>query len=605
MVESQPKKRRRWLGWVLPLPLTVAVWLIVDLAIARRYYTIGLFYRAASAWQCRGSDILSCNPASKAISPVQGRRGMVVTAQHEASAVGRQVLAQGGNAVDAAVAVGYALAVTHPCCGNLGGGGFMVAHFANGDSTFIDFRETAPLDATPDLYLDEQGEVIPGLSRSGYLAVGVPGTVKGLDHALTQYGTWSRQEVMAPAIQLAREGFILKPGDVSILRRGTQKFQQHPNSAQIFLREENEPYQAGDRLVQTELAQTLEQISQSGTAAFYRGAIASELVQASRQHGGILSHQDLETYEVVEQPPLRCTYRGLDVLTTAPPGGGTTLCQMLTIVDGYDLAELDHQSPEQLHRLLSTMLFAYRDRNTYLGDPAFVDNPVARLLSADYGAWVRDQIGDRAIPPAEIGVGVWESEGENTTHYSILDRQGNAVSVTTTINGFFGAGVIAGKTGFFLNNEMDDFTVKPGVPNSFGLLQGEANAIEPGKRPLSSMAPTILLRENQVYLVIGTPGGSTIPTSILQVISGIVDHDLPLEAAVSNPRFHYQGWPDVVFTEPGGLTAATVGQLRRRGYRVMPFRSQGAVEAILVDGEQAPLGLNDPRRPAGQAMSLP
>jgi gamma-glutamyltranspeptidase/glutathione hydrolase len=529
---------------------------------------------------------------------------MVVTEQRLASEVGLQILKQGGNAVDAAVAVGYALAVTHPCCGNLGGGGFMLIHLANGKDTFINFREKAPLAATRTMYLDEQGNVVPGLSTKGYLAVGVPGTVLGFDRALSAYGTMTRADVIAPAIELAQKGFVLHPGDVKILNASTQTFQKQPNVAGIFLKNGTTPYEAGDRLVQQDLANTLQLITDQGSDAFYKGAIASEIVKASRSNNGILTKEDFAKYTVSETTPVRCTYQSYQVISSPPPGGGTTLCQMLNILEGYKLKQLEFRSAPMLQLMLSAMLYAYADRNTYLGDPNFVNNPVERLLSKEYAAQIRAKIPEnRAIPPEPLFPTVTTNQGNHTTHYSIQDSYGNTVSVTYTINSLFGAGVIAGKTGFLLNNEMDDFTSKPGVPNNFGLVQGSANIIEPGKQPLSSMSPTVVKKNGKVFLVTGSPGGSTIPTTVLQVITNVIDYGMNIQQAVDTPRFHYQGLPNRVRTEPYALKSASIETLQQWGYKIAPLGTWGAAESLMVNPETGWIyGANDSRRPAGAAL---
>jgi gamma-glutamyltranspeptidase/glutathione hydrolase len=529
---------------------------------------------------------------------------MVVTEQRLASEVGLQILKQGGNAVDAAVAVGYALAVTHPCCGNLGGGGFMLIHLANGKDTFINFREKAPLAATRTMYLDKQGNVIPGLSTKGYLAVGVPGTVLGFDRALSAYGTMTRADVIAPAIELAQKGFVLHPGDVKILNASTQTFQKQPNVAGIFLKNGTTPYEAGDRLVQQDLANTLQLIADQGSDAFYKGAIASEIVKASKSNNGILTKEDFAKYTVSETAPVRCTYQSYEVISSPPPGGGTTLCEMLNILEGYKLKQLEFRSAPMLQLMLSAMLYAYADRNTYLGDPNFVNNPVERLLSKEYAAQIRAKIPEnRAIPPEPLFPKVTTNQGNHTTHYSIQDRYGNTVSVTYTINSLFGAGVIAGKTGFLLNNEMDDFTSKPGVPNNFGLVQGSANIIEPGKQPLSSMSPTVVTKNGKVFLVTGSPGGSTIPTTVLQVITNVVDYGMNIQQAVDTPRFHYQGLPNRVRTEPYALKSASIETLQQWGYQIAPLGTWGAAESLMVNPETGWIyGANDSRRPAGAAL---
>ena len=563
-------------------------------------------YKFQSWLNCKSASIPSCNNTAQNTSkaPIPARNGMVVTEQRLASEVGLQILKQGGNAVDAAVAVGYALAVTHPCCGNLGGGGFMLIHLANGKDTFINFREKAPLAATRTMYLDEQGNVVPGLSTKGYLAVGVPGTVLGFDRALSAYGTMTRADVIAPAIELAQKGFVLHPGDVQILNASTQTFQKQPNVAGIFLKNGTTPYEAGDRLVQQDLANTLQLIADQGSDAFYKGAIASEIVKASKSNNGILTKEDFAKYTVSETTPVRCTYQSYEVISSPPPGGGTTLCQMLNILEGYKLKQLEFRSAPMLQLMLSAMLYAYADRNTYLGDPNFVNNPIERLLSKEYAAQIRAKIPEnRAIPPEPLFPTVTTNQGNHTTHYSIQDRYGNTVSVTYTINSLFGAGVIAGKTGFLLNNEMDDFTSKPGVPNNFGLVQGKANIIEPGKQPLSSMSPTVVTKNGKVFLVTGSPGGSTIPTTVLQVITNVIDYGMNIQQAVDTPRFHYQGLPNRVRTEPYALKSASIETLQQWGYQIAPLGTWGAAESLMVNPETGWIyGANDSRRPAGAAL---
>ncbi len=481
----------------------------------------------------------------------------------------------------------------------------MLIHQASGKDIFINFREKAPLAATSRMYQGKQGEVVKGLSTKGYLAVGVPGTVAGLDYALSKFGTKSRASVMAPAITLAKSGFVLRPGDVSILNAGQKRFAGQSNVADIFLKNSKAPYLAGEVLKQEKLAQTLSLISEQGKDAFYRGAIAARIVEASSAHGGILTKADFTNYDVTESQPVKCGYRGYEVISAPPPGGGTTLCQMLNILEGYHLKQLGWHSPKSLHLMLSAMLYAYGDRNTYLGDPNFVKNPMEMLLSKEYADSIRASIPQmQAIPPNRIYSGIVSHEGTNTTHYSIYDRYGNAVSITYTINSYFGAGVIAGDTGFFLNNEMDDFALKPGVPNQFGLVQGSANAIAPSKQPLSSMSPTIVTKDGKVFLITGSPGGSTIPTTILQVITNVIDYGMSMEQSVNAPRFHYQGLPNFVITEPYGLKSSTVQRLWEMGYRVVPFSTWGASESILVNPKTNTFnGVNDPRKIAGKAIA--
>ena len=567
-----------------------------------------------------------CAAANAASPPaVEAAHGMVVSAQRLASQVGVDMLHRGGNAIDAAVAVGYAEAVVNPCCGNIGGGGFLVAHMADRRDVFIDFRETAPAAATADMYLDAQGNVIPGASLHGWRAVAVPGTVRGLDAALTQFGTLPRAVVMAPAIRLARDGFVLSRFDTDILQHDTAKFRAQPDIARIFLRPDGSPLQPGDRLVQRDLARTLSAIAAQGPDAFYLGRIPRAVATASHAGGGLLTAADFALYRAVLAAPLRCTYRGYVFLSAPPPSsGGATMCEILNVLQGYDMRALGFHSAQSVHLMAEAMRHAYFDRNTYLGDPAFVANPLDWLLSPQHAAAIRAAIGDRATPTAALRAGVPPHEHKETTHYSVLDQAGNAVAVTYTLNGFFGAGVMARGTGVLLNDEMDDFTAKPGVPNMFGLVQGTANAIAPGKRPLSSMAPTIVLHDGHLLLVLGSPGGSRIITITLEAALNMLDYGMPPQQAVDAPRLHFQGLPDEIFAERFALSPDTARLLRDMGYRIREQHDWGAVELIAVgpprpDGDRLSssnadeamseglrpgmlYGANDSRRPAGAAI---
>ncbi|MGH7112923.1 MAG: gamma-glutamyltransferase, partial [Stellaceae bacterium] len=487
--------------------------------------------------------------------------GMVVTSQHIASAVGAGILAAGGNAIDAAVAIGYALAVVEPCCGNIGGGGFMTVHVADGRESFINFRETAPAAASADMYLDLAGKPIPELSRYGWRAIGVPGTVLGLDRALREYGSLPRAAVMAPAIALARDGFVLSREDAGLLDAKAGRFARDPAAAKIFLRPDGGHFQPGDRLVQKDLAATLAAIAQDGPDRFYHGPVAGAVAKASRAHGGLLTARDFADYTVTEGPPLSCSYRGYTIVSAPPPSsGGATICEILDILEGYNMKVLGFGSARSVALMVEAMRRGYADRNTYLGDPAFVSNPLDRLLSKGYAAGVRAAIGAGRASPGVV-VAPAPREQAETTSFSVVDDAGNAVAVTYTINGYFGAGVIAPGTGFFLNNEMDDFTAKPGAPNLYGLVQGEANAIAPGKRPLSSMAPTLVEKNGRVFLVLGSPGGSRIITTVLETITNVIDYGIAPQQAVDAPRFHFQGLPDKVFYERGGLSADIIASL--------------------------------------------
>ena len=604
--ETRTGKRLLWVA--ISTPSLLFVLISLDILISgSRYHPLTYIHPLFDQWNCRNSSLQACQPQEPETQTdvLEGQRGVVVTAQAQASEVGLHVLQQGGNAVDAAVAVGYALAVTHPCCGNLGGGGFMLIRFADGQQTFINFREQAPLAATPDMYLNQKGKVDKRLSQSGYTAAGIPGTVKGLETAREQYGTWPRQKILAPAIQLAQQGFELSQGDIDILHKGVQKFQRDPQAANIFMGANRQRLRKGDRLIQTDLGQTLQQISDQGEAAFYNGKIAQQIVNASQENGGLFTLEDLEQYEAIESSPLHCQYRSYQIVTAPPPGGGVTLCQMLNILEGYDLEALGPKTHQSLHPMLSAMLFAFADRNTHLGDPRFHKAPIARLLSSNYAAGLRAKIPEQqAIPPEPLYEGITPAEeGKHTTHYSIIDGFGNAVAVTYTINAYFGAGVIPKGTGFWLNNEMDDFMLKPGTPNRFGLVQGQPNQIDPGKQPLSSMAPTMVTQDNKLKIVTGSPGGSTIPTTVLQTITNAIDFKMDLADAVNTPKVHYQGLPNVVFAEPHALPPQTLQTLWEMGYRVLPFPTWGAAETAGQARDASLQGIHDHRRPAGKALA--
>ncbi|HEX7348337.1 MAG TPA: gamma-glutamyltransferase [Rhodanobacteraceae bacterium] len=534
---------------------------------------------------------------------VTARHGMVVTAQHLATQVGVDILKQGGNAVDAAVAVGYALAVVDPCCGNLGGGGFMTLHLANGQNLFLDFREKAPLAATANMMQDAAGKVVPGRSTRTYLGVGVPGTVMGLDEALKKYGTLSRAAVIAPAIKLAQEGFVLEPGDVHLLDTSTAYFRQHPNVAAIFLNH-GEPWKAGQVLKQPQLARTLELIAKDGTRAFYDGPIAAAIVKASHANHGLFTLKDFRDYTAPWGKPIECSYHGYTIVSAPPPSsGGTTICETLQILDPYPLGAWGFHSTRSAHYFIEAERRAFADRNTYLGDPAFVHDPIAKLLSAEHAAKLRASIEpDKATPSTAVKGSLGPYESTNTTHYSIVDAKGNAVAVTYTVNGFFGIKQIAGDTGFFLNNEMDDFTSKPGVPNQFGLVQGKANQIEPGKRPLSSMSPTIVLRDGKLFMVTGSPGGSTIISTTMESFLNVAEFGMGIKQAIDAPRIHMQWYPDKVFAEAGAFTPSVRAALVAMGYQIATVNHLGDVAAILVNPKTHQLeAVNDPRYPAGSA----
>jgi gamma-glutamyltranspeptidase / glutathione hydrolase len=574
-----------------------------------------------------GSMIGSTASFAASPLPVSAEKAMVVTSQHLATDVGIEILKQGGNAIDAAVAVGYAQAVTNPCCGNLGGGGFATLHLADGRNIFLNFREKAPLAATPTMFLDAKGDVVPDLSLKGYLAVGVPGSVMGLDTLLKKYGTMTREQVMSPAIKLADEGFILNQGDADIMKNGAKAFAAQPNVAAVFLNS-GKPWIAGDRFIQKGLANTLRLIAKDGPDAFYKGAIADAVVAASTANGGVLSKQDFANYAVTETPPVQCSYRGFDLISAPPPSsGGTAICEILNILKGYPVSQLGFHSAASVHLMAEAMRHTFVDRNFQLGDPDFVKNPVEHLLSDAYAEQIRTAIDQgKATPSKNVQPGTAPHEGTETTHYSIVDPAGNAVSVTYTINALFGAKVIAGDTGFFLNDEMDDFTIKPGVPNLFGLVQGKTNVIAPGKRPLSSMSPTIVTKDGKTIMVLGSPGGSRIITIVVEALMNVVDHGMNIQEAVDAPRIHHQWLPDQITVEPFALSPDTVRILNTMGHKVVEQSPWGAAEAIFIAPTQAAAsakpssgndaaasgkpvpgrlyGANDNRRPAGSAAGF-
>ncbi|WP_441916256.1 gamma-glutamyltransferase [Phyllobacterium sp. TAF24] len=521
--------------------------------------------------------------------PAKAEHGMVVTAQHLATQAGVDVLKNGGNAVDAAVAVGYALAVVYPTAGNVGGGGFMTIRLKDGKTTFLDFRERAPLASTKTMYLDDKGNIVKGLSTDGYLAVGVPGSVAGFELARTEYGTKSREELIGPAIRLARDGFELVQGDINSLKSGNKKLAKDPAAAAIFLKPDGKPYAVGETLVQTDLAATLSGISDKGPDSFYKGATADAIAKASQDKGGILTKQDFEQYSVRELEPVKCNYRGYDIVSSPPPSsGGVIICEILNVLEGYPLSYLGYGSAETVHAMVEAMRYAYVDRNSALGDPDFVNNPVTKLLDKAYAKEIRDKISpfkagvSKDLMPKGLG------ESHETTHYSIIDNDGNAVAVTYTLNGSFGAGVVAAGTGVLLNNEMDDFTSKPGVPNLYGLVQGEANAIAPKKTPLSSMSPTIISKDGKPFMVIGSPGGSRIITITLEAILNVIDHGMNIQEAIDAPRVHHQWLPDKVYMEPYALSADTQKVLTEMGHDVQidkDWSIWGQAAGILVGGE--------------------
>ncbi|MGB6662732.1 MAG: gamma-glutamyltransferase [Xanthobacteraceae bacterium] len=533
------------------------------------------------------------------IPPAQGvlaQNGMVVAQESRAARIGNDILQRGGNAVDAAVAVGFALAVSYPRAGNLGGGGFMVIHLANVTDTTIDYRETAPSNINSKSFLDAQGNADPQKSRDSALAVGVPGTVAGLALAEDKYGSgrFTLAQLIAPAMQMARDGFTFEDDRAEALPNERARLVRWPSTVKIFFKADGNPMSYGDRLVQGDLAETLDAIAREGPSAFYEGPIADEIAAAVQAAGGVMTADDLGNYSAIERPAVHGTYRGYDIVSMPPPSsGGVGLIEMLNILEGYDLAHADQG--QELHYLVEAMKRAYADRTLFLGDPDKVQNPVERLISKDYAAAWRDTVNPaRATPASAIHAGgTVDNEGHNTTHFSVVDRFGNAVSNTYTLNFSFGLGLVAEGTGVLLNNELDDFAAKPNAPNAYGLLGAEANEPGPGKRPLSSMSPTILLKGGKPFLVTGSPGGSRIITTVLQVIVNAIDRHMDIAQAVSQPRLHNQWMPDQVYVEPS-FPPALVDALRAYGDKVVLMRPVTSANSIMVT-PQGIMGAADPR----------
>ena len=537
---------------------------------------------------------LGTGHAAPGREPVRAAHGMVVSSEAQATDVGVAALRSGGNAVDAAIAVGFALAVTHPAAGNIGGGGFMLIHFADGRSTFLDFRERAPEKASRDMYLGPDG-VATRESIDGYRASGVPGTVRGFELASKKYGKKPWAQLLAPAIALASHGFRVSQRLAESLCSSKTRLEPFDDSRRIFLKD-GACYEAGQPLVQPELAATLDRIATRGAQDFYEGETARRLAQAMAEHGGPITLADLQAYQAVERTPLKGRYRDFDVLTAPPPSsGGVGILEMLGILEGTGYQSSGPGSAASMHLTVEAMRRYFADRSEYLGDPDFVRIPLAGLLQKPYLAGLRKSIDPRrATPSAQLRPGTPpRDEGPQTTHYSIVDAEGNAVAVTYTINAGYGSGVTAPGLGFLLNNEMDDFAAKPGSPNLFGLVQGEANAIQPRKRPLSCMTPTILLRGGRLCLVLGSPGGPRIVSSVLETIQNVVDFRMGIQDAVDYPRFHHPWLPDILYVEPG-VPAGAAAELAARGHQMERTRSMGEVEAILVDAGGLQ-GAADPR----------
>jgi gamma-glutamyltranspeptidase/glutathione hydrolase len=560
-----------------------------------RFLSVALFTALALPLAALGQD----RPADDTIGRAQGvvaQNGMVVTQEALATRVGVDILQKGGNAVDAAVAVGFALAVTYPRAGNLGGGGFMLIHLASGEDAAIDYRETAPQAITNTTFLDAQGNADPQKSRDSALAIGVPGTVAGLALAEQKYGSgkFTLADLIAPAIAMARDGIDFSDDKAESRPNENARLARWPSTAKIFLKPDGSPLGPGDRLVQNDLANTLEAIAKGGPHAFYFGPIAEKLAAAVQAAGGVMTVDDVNGYSAFERAPVRGSYRGYDIVSMPPPSsGGVELIEMLNILEGYDLAHDDEA--QALFLMIEAMKRAYADRALFLGDPDAIAVPVARLISKDYAATWRATIDPaQATPANEIRPGgTVQSEGRNTTHFSVVDKSGNAVSNTYTLNFSYGVGLVADGTGILLNNELDDFSVKPDAPNAYGLIGYEANAPGPGKRPVSSMTPTIVLKDGKPFLVTGSPGGSRIITAVLQVVVDVIDRGMDIASAVSAPRLHNQWMPDQVFAEPG-VSPDVVAALQARGDKVVATRPFTSANSIMVTPEGF-VGAADPR----------
>ncbi len=536
--------------------------------------------------------------------PVLGTQGMVASQEATATQVGLEVLKGGGNAVDAAVAVGFALAVTLPRAGNLGGGGFMLIHMAElGETLALDYREEAPVAAGRDLFLDADGKVDNQRARFSYLSAGVPGTVAGLSAAQARFGRLSLAEVLAPAIRLAEEGMPVSVALAEGLAARAERLKAWPETARVFFKADGSPYSAGEKLVQSDLAWSLKEIARDGAAAFYEGEIGQRIAADMKANDGLITESDLAAYDVVWREPVTGSYRGYAIASMPPPSsGGVHLVQILNLLESYPLGEMGAGSAATLHVMAEAMKLAYADRSQHLGDPDFWKVPQRGLTSKAYASRLRQRIDqDRALAATEIGPGdPVPYESNETTHFSVADRFGNVVSNTYTINFSYGSGIVAKGTGILLNNEMDDFSAKPGTPNAYGLIGGAANAIEPGKRPLSSMTPTLVFKNGKPWLVTGSPGGSRIITTVLQIVLNTVDHGMNVAAATAAPRMHHQWLPDELRIEPG-FSQDTLRLLAEKGHRVVIKNAMGSTQSLLRI-EDGWTGASDPRRPGALTL---
>jgi len=574
--------------------------------VPRRLICFALAAAVALPLAARGDERTA--PIDASAQAVAAHGGMVVAQEARAAQIGADILKNGGNAIDAAVAVGFALAVSYPRAGNIGGGGFMVIHRAAGGDTTIDYRETAPAGINAKSFLNESGNADPAKSRDSALAIGVPGTVAGLALAEQKYGSgkFTLADLIAPAIAMARDGIAVSDDTADSLPNARARLARWPASAKIFLNASGDPLAAGDRLVQSDLADTLDSIAREGPRAFYSGPGADKIAAAVQAAGGVMTANDLNSYQAIERIPVRGSYRGYEVISMAPPSsGGVELIEMLNILEGYDLGNVARANAAQaLHFMIEAMKRAYADRAMFLGDPDRVANPVALLTSKSYAAAWRAGIDPvRATAAADIRAGeVTQPEGRNTTHFSIVDSFGNAVANTYTLNFSYGVGLVAAGTGVLLNNELDDFAAKADAPNAYGLVGAEANAPGPGKRPLSSMTPTILLKDGRPVLVTGSPGGSRITTTVLQIIVNVIDRGMDIAAAVAAPRLHQQWLPDQVYVEPG-IADDIIAALTAGGDKVVPQARFTSANSIMIRLD-AFIGAADPRTRGALAVGF-
>lgn len=539
-------------------------------------------------------------------NPKIGRKGMVVTSHHLASQVAHKVLQDGGNAIDAAVTAAFVLAVTQPRSGNIGGGGFMLISREKTETVeAIDYREKAPKAATKDMFLDEQGNVDRFRARFSHKSAGVPGTVAGLLMALERHGTISRQLALAPAIKMAESGFVIPERFVKGIIAKRERLSRWKATSRVFFKKGGRMYRAGETFVQKDLAKTLKLISSYGKKGFYEGKNADLIEKEMNNNGGLMTKDDLKSYRAVVRAPIKGNYRGHDIFSMPPPSsGGVHIIQILNILENFPLSSYGHNSAKTIHIMAESMKRAYADRATFLGDSDFVQVPVKGLTSKSYALSLKHLITDIATPSVKIKAGQPTGyESNETTHFSIVDKFGNAVSNTYTLNFSYGSGILVDGAGFLLNNEMDDFSAKPGVANVFGLIGGEANKIEPLKRMLSSMSPTIVKKNGKNLLVTGSPGGSRIITTTLQVILNVIDHKLNIQSAVNAPRIHHQWLPDEIRIEEG-ISPDTISILRGLGHKISQNTSMGAIQSIHIPGDGTFLGASDPRRSTSSAMGL-